>query len=299
LILKKIQNDELRAIVYMLSSAFLFNLTWMGVKGLQNELPLFELIFFRSFISLLFLLPFTIKHSKTLKAKQGWLLFARSLFGLIGMGLNFFALPFLSLGDLTAVFNTLPIIMALLAPFLLKERFNPKRFWLIVISFIGVCLVVKPGHSHFSIASLMPLTAAFAVALSMIFIRKLNKQNTSYIIAFYFTLFASIFSLPFCIANFVMPNAEQWLLLLEIGLTVSIAQVLLTKAYICAEASFVAPFGYSSVLWAYLGGMMFWNEVPDLLTLAGVIFITSSGILIMRQSKREKLVPAGIPALKT
>lgn len=296
---KKIQNKELKAIAYMLSSTFVFNLTWMGVKALENKLPLFELIFFRSFISLLFLLPLTLKHSKTIKPKQGWLLFLRSLLGIIGMGLNFFALPLLPLGDLTAIFNILPILMAFLAPLFLKEQFNPKRFWLIIISFIGVCLILKPGQHQFNITSLIPLAAAFAVCFSMLAIRKLNKQNTSYIIAFYFTLFASVASLPFCFTNFVMPNAQQWLLLLAIGFTVSIAQIFLTKAYICAEASFIAPFGYSSVLWAYLAGMLFWGEIPDLLTIAGSIFIVSSGIFIMRETKRKKLVPGGIPALKT
>src|SRR3989338_9424682 len=283
------QQNQLFGIILMIICSIFITISWAGVKLAGQTLPLFEIVFFRAFFSCLFLLPLMLKRSHSLKPKQPKLLLIRSFFGAVSMIMIFYSLKYFEIGNTSALFNTMPIFVALLAPLLSTESFHRKSFFMILISFGGICLIVKPDSNLLSNEALMALGSAFFMAIATVQLRKLYTTENTAMITFYFAAMMALLSLISCILDYTHPSLFEWGLLLTVGVTVTIAQLLGTKAYDYGDATIITPFSYVTVILSYLLGVLFWNEVPDLASIFGALIITLSGVLILRGRSGSKL----------
>jgi drug/metabolite transporter (DMT)-like permease len=285
-------------VLWMVVAQVLFATSWAAIKFLGTRIPLFELVFFRGAISFIIVIPIVLWKEETLRGNNYSALFLRSLFGSAAMIMAFYAMIHVDIGNASVLFNTLPIWVALLATPILGEAFSLRKLILITLGFGGIALILKPEAETLRIASFIAIAAGFLGALAMLFVRKMATSDSALIITLYFTGFTSLVSAPFAVTNYVPPTATEWIWLLVIGVSLTGAQVFMAHAYKFGHASTIAPFSYVSVICAYIFGIWFFGELPDILSAIGAAIIIFSGIGIMltkpTTARREEIRSAKV-----
>lgn len=308
------QNPFL-AISYKLISVVLFMLMAVLIKASSDEVPLLEAVFFRSFFAIPIIMAWVIWQGDWHRATRvtnfrGHLW--RGLIGSGGMICAFTALSLLPLPEVTALGYAAPLLTVIFGAWLLQERLRAFRIAAVILGFIGVIIVLLPKFSIegeeslwgnvAALGAMAALISACLRALSQIHIRRLTRTEESSAIVFYFSLIAStigLLSLPF---GWVMPSPSALICLIASGLIGGIAQLLLTTAYRYADTSLLAPFDYSSLLFALFFGYVVFGDIPTrelyfgapLVILAGIIIIWREHYLGMqRAEERTKLTPEG------
>lgn len=291
-------SPALRGIANIVLAVGLFAAMDALVKHLAVSYPVLQLVFFRSLFAFL---PLTllIAHSGGLSALAttrplGHVL--RSMTGLVSMLLFFLAFALLPLAEAIALSFAGPLFLTVLSIPLLGEQVGLRRWAAVIVGFLGVLIIVRPGAGVFGPEALIPVGAALAYAFAMIFVRKLSRSETNAAIVFYFTLSCTILSalgLPFV---WVTPTLADLPALIGIGLLGGAAQLFMTQAFRLAAAAVVAPFEYLAILFGIGFGYAFWGEIPDRWTLLGAAVVVASGLYILRREARRRAERALSPA---
>lgn len=219
-------------------------------------------------------------HNAPLQVLRGLLLPATTLF-------NFLALRDLQLAQTVSIFLTVPMIVTALAGPLLGEWAGPRRWAAIMVGFVGVLIVVRPGTEVFSISVIWSILAAITHSLYSIVTRKLAMQESQASLVFYSCIFATVLMAPPALIYGQMPgSAADFILLASLGVFGMGGHVLLVKASRLASASKVAPFVYSQILWMTMLGYFVFGDVPDGWTVAGASIICMSGFYIMNRERQ-------------
>jgi len=276
-------------ILWMITAQVLFAASWAAIKLLGNRLGVFEVVFFRGAISFVLLLVLTLIRERSLKGSNYRALFFRSLFGASAMILAFYAMTRMPVGNAATLFNTLPIFVAILAPFMLREPFLKRKLVMIVTAFAGIGMILKPGPDIFVGASMYAVIAGFLGALAMLYVRRMAKSDSTYIITLYFTAFTAAVSAPVALHDFKLPIGDEWIWIAFIGVSLTLAQLFMTHAYKLGHASTIAPFSYTSVIGAYVLGIVVFGEIPDAWSIAGAAVVIASGIGIMLSEPTTEL----------
>jgi drug/metabolite transporter (DMT)-like permease len=259
------------------------------VKLLSENLPSQNVLFFRNLFGLLILLPLIFKLGvSTLKTEKLKWHFLRSLSGVSAMYCFFFALSELPLADAMLLKISAPLFIPIIAFVWLSEHISLRAIMAILIGFLGVILVLKPtGAMH--IASIAGLIGGALAALAKVTIRRMSDTEPISRIVFYFGLISLLVATIPMFWFWQNPNQKEWMLLILLGGLGTFGQLFLTKAYTLAPASRIAPFTYSSILFAAAIGWVFWNEIITLLTVSGAFLIIMAGILIIQEKKISRL----------
>ncbi len=276
-------------IVAMLGSVFLFGTMDATVKWLSAGYPTWQIMFFRSLVALLPISIFVARAGgiRVLRTRRPGLHLLRATIGVSAMGSAFYGLGKLPLADAMAIFHSAPILMTALSVPLLGEKVGIRRWTAVIIGFLGVLLVVKPGSDVFSVYALFMLAAAFFVGIASNIIRTLSRTDDPACITFYFTLMATtvsgVLSLLF---GWNRPPAMDLALLFAVGILGGCAQYLMTLSFKNAEVGLVSPLKYVMIVIGGFFGYVIWGEVPDGLSLIGIFVIISSGVYTMHRETR-------------
>lgn len=257
------------------------------VKWVAQSHPTGQIVFFRNLFAFLPILlvvgrsgGIAVLHTRRI---GGHLL--RGVIGVAAMACFFGAYALLPLGDAVAIGMSGPIFMTALSMPLLGEPVGPRRWTAVVIGFLGVLVMTRPGAGVLDPGALLALGGALFYALAMVTIRHLSRSEHPTTIVFYFTLFATLaaaVSLPF--GQWVTP--ASWIdfaLLAMIGLIGGVAQFAMTHAFRLAPVAIVAPFDYLAVVFAMLIGYVVWGDVPDLWIVTGAAVVIASGLYILHR----------------
>lgn len=273
------------------------------VKGLEGALPVGEVIFFRSLVGVMPLLLWLtfqggiIQGIKTRNVKGH---IGRGLAGTCSMYLSYLSLIYISLTDATAINYAAPLFTVLLAAVVLREKVRLNRWLSVAAGFAGIVIMLS-GHLSLSgpprltvanlassVGVLLALLSALCTAGALIQIRYLSGKEKPGAIAFWFTIMTgatSLLTLPF---GWRLPQGEQLLLLLGCGLCGGLTQILLTLSLRYADASLLAPFDYSSLLWSVIIGLIFLGTLPEKLTLIGASLVACAGIYAVLSERRQR-----------
>ncbi|MCA0940416.1 DMT family transporter [Salipiger pacificus] len=301
--------SPLRGIALKLTSVVLFVIMSAIVKSVSDEVPIGEVVFFRSFFAIPVIfawLVWTGKLKTGLKVASPMAHFLRGIIGGGAMAFSFAALGLLPLPEVTALDYAAPPLTVVFAALLLGEKVRLFRISAVFIGLLGVLVIMLPmlTVSEVSPAVLwgigFVLTSAVLRALVQIHIRRMVQTEATSAIVFYFSLTTTVLSLLTLPFGWVMPEPGTLALLIGTGLIGGVAQILLTSAYKGAEAALLAPFDYASILFAILIGYVVFEEVPTVLMLVGSAIVVSSGIaIILRERalglKRFKARPGMTP----
>ena len=257
-----------------------------------------QIILARNAIGVVAVLAFVILARRGfggLRIQKIPLLLLRIVFGLAAAFFFFTGLRYLPLADAFAIAFTAPLLITALSVPLLGEKVGFRRWAAVVIGFIGVVIVVQPGTSSFQIEALLPLGAAFSYALTMIVSRRMTQDMTTSAIVFWSSLGAALLMSTLMPSQWRTPGLDDALLFLFMGLIGTLGMALITQAYRFAEASVIAPFDYSTLLWATLLGWLIWEDLPSPNVWLGASLLIASGLYILHRETRQRQ-PNGNPA---
>ena len=283
-------NNILKGILCIIIAGFGFALMSLFVK-LSGDLPSMQKGFFRNIIAVFISSIPLIKHWKVInipKNKTGWLvLISRSVFGTIGLVLNFYAISHISLADSSIIQKLSPFIIIILSYIFFKEEMTRFQFFSIIIAFIGIILIIKPsGNDIISMGALAALLGALCAGIAYTCVRYLGTHNISgEFIIFFFSSLSSLMLLPYLIFDYRSMSLYQLSMLLLAGISATIGQYGVTFAYKFAAAKNISVFDYSQVLFSGIFGYMFFGEFPDFQSLIGYIIVISVGIVLVLRSK--------------
>ncbi|MDU1910401.1 DMT family transporter [Fusobacterium sp.] len=281
-------SNKTKAVFSMLISALGFTLMSVAVKYLK-DIPLFEKVFFRNLVSLVVAFYLIKKSSSPVfgQKKNQLALLARSVFGLAGVILNFYAITHLTLADSTMLGKLSPIFVTIMACLFLKEKIDKEQIIGIFITFVGALLVIKPQFSLSIIPSISGLLSAAFSGTAYTLLRYLKDKENPDTIVFYFSIISVIGTLPFVLADYIMPTSTQFLLLLATGLFASIGQFGVTYAYKYSKATEVSIYTYSAIVFGILLGFIFFHEIPDILSLLGGGLIIAMAYYTFRHNQKK------------
>ena len=302
------KNNNPKGIIFILLGMFVFSIQDSIMKYIYSFVSLYEIYLIRTLVSFVIILLFLKITKKPIifKTQYPLLTFCRILLFFFGFSSFYISLTVLPLITATALFFVTPFLITIFAKFFLKEQIGPRRWLAVIIGFIGVYVILNPDFNNFDYMSLTPILCAFCYSLSMIIIKITSEKDSVYTQTFTFYLGAIIISVIFYFTfgdgqyNTIDHPASQFifrewfanlensmLLMIATGFTASVAFLLLFSAYRIASPAVVSPFEYSILVWSSLSGWLFFNEVPDLKTIIGIILIVCGGIYIFIREKAQ------------
>lgn len=280
-------------------SALVFTMMSAVLKTLMDRYPTGEVVFFRSFFAILPLwlwLGWKGDLINGLRTKNVIGHFKRGLLGTGGMSLGFAALSYLPLHDAIAIGYTSPLIVVVLAAIFLNEKIRAYRWTAVAVGFIGVLIMLSPYLTPETftggltagpaIGAICALLGAVCSAGAMIQVRKLTGTEKTGAIVFYFFVLASALSFCTIIFGWRMPDGADLALFILGGFLGGVGQILLTESYRYADASVIAPFEYTTMIWALLFGWVLFGDLPTLTILIGAAIVAGTGLFIVWREHR-------------
>jgi drug/metabolite transporter (DMT)-like permease len=270
-------------ILLMVTATTLFSFMWALAKVLSARYPIVEVTFFRSIFGFLPVSVMVATHGgwAALRVhkfpKHVW----RTILGVTGLGLGIFSYHLMPLADAVAISFASPLVVTALSMPLLGERVGLYRWTAVIVGFVGVLIIVRPGGDMFNLGAVAAVVAACLTGLVYITLRQLNRIDRPVTIVFYFILLSSVFTsipLPFV---WVAPTMQDWGLAAALGLCGGCAQYCMTRAFGLARAAVISPFGYMGLLWSGLLGWLIWNDVPGVNVFLGAPIVIGSGLAIL------------------
>lgn len=251
-----------------------------------------EMVFYRGLAALALLVPYmavTRPASVFTTRRMGAHLY-RALVGNLGVGFVFWAYTLLPMTDTTALLFAAPLFTTALSPLLLKERIDSARWLAVLVGFCGVLLIVRPSPALLGQpAALIGLAAALMMALVDMALRNLGRTDDPLTTVFFFIVIGVLISGAYTLFWGSRPRLEHLGILAAMGLFTAIQQVAKTTAYRHAEASFLAPYTYTAIIWATMAGWLFWKDLPSLAVVLGTVVIIASNLfLIWRERAPSK-----------
>ena len=258
-------------------------------KELRPELPVIVIIWGRYFFHLLLIFIMFPKRIPTLLDCSDKLLqIVRSVLVLLATACMFFALGYMPLADAVAITFVAPLLIVALSAVLLKEVVGPRRWGAVIVGFIGVMVIIRPGAGTFQIAALLPLTAALFYAIFQIITRIISHRSDPLNMLFYTAVTGAVVMTAIVPFSWQTPSYDQWLMLVAIGLLGGLGHYALIRAYERSETSLVAPFAYTEIIWATLLGFMVFGDFPDIYTFFGTVIIITSGVYILQRERKMR-----------
>lgn len=283
------EQRPLAAIAWMLLTMGLFVSMDAIAKILTQTLPPGEIVWGRFMFHAIFVVLFLNRRlPATLRAGRPGLQLLRSAFLMITTGFFFFGLKHLGLATMSAIMFVTPLLVTLLSMPILGEKVGWRRITSVAVGFAGALIIIRPGSDSIGLAALLPLTAALFNAAYHLSTRVLSRTDAALTTVGYTAIVGAVMSHFALLGGWVTPDATGWTLLVSLGLLGCLGHFTLVKAYSLANAAVAAPFGYTSLVWATLFGLVLFGELPDLWTVAGASVIVGSGLYILYRERAKK-----------
>jgi drug/metabolite transporter (DMT)-like permease len=289
--LGKVRNIK-SGVMLSLCSTFFFSVMYLFTKLASKHIPTAEIAFFRGLIGVFLVVPYMLYKHVPLTSGNKKLLFMRGLLGGIAVLLSFYAVSRMKLSEVSILLQTTPIFVVVFARMFLKEKL-PKSFYLLMcVSICGVLFVIKPSFDSIgSIPAMLALLSAMIASIAYVCIKSLRKTHSTHIVVLYFTVAALVVPVPLMWHDFVIPNLSDLGLLLVVGISATIAQFFMTKAYGVEKAGLVSMVNYTTVFFNMFWDIVVWSAILDIGSLiGGALIILSSVILTLRSYSSSQIV---------
>ena len=271
---------------YTLISVICASIMVIIVKVLSETTNIYSILFYRGFFGFI-LVTFLLIKIKTnqLYTKKIHVHFLRGAINAAALFFWFNALVLSPLAEVSAIGNSAPIFATLLAILLLKEKIFFKRILAIILGFIGVLMIVKPGNLQIEIGYYYALIAAVLWGFLVIFLKNLSKTENFFSVIFYFQLFLFVFFGIFFYKEIEVINQNNFFWLLAMAVFGNLSQLFYFQALKYKDVTYVTPFEYLRFVIITILAIIFFNENPTLSTYLGslVIFV---GILIISLDRK-------------
>lgn len=278
-------------VVLSLCSTFFFSVMYLFTKLSSQNIPTAEITFFRGLIGLVIIVPYMLHNGISITSGNKKLLILRGLLGGVAVLLSFYAVSRMKLSEVSILLQTTPIFVIVFARMFLKEKLPKSFYLLLLLSACGVFFVIKPDFDSIgSIPAILALLSAIIASVAYVCIKSLRRTHDTHIVVLYFTATAMLVPIPLMWKDFVMPGLNDMLLLLMVGVSATIGQFFMTKAYGVEKAGLVSMVNYTTVFFNMFWDIIVWNAVLDLGSLlGGALIILSSVLLTLRTYSQAQL----------
>ena len=279
----------------MLLAALMFSGLNTTVRLASTQVPVLEVMFFRNFFNLVFMLPWLFRIGfAVLKTDRLGLHALRSGFGLTSMFLQFTALSLMPLAEATALSFTTPLFATIGMALVVGERVRARRWSAIAVGFVGVVVMLWPALAApetlaVGAPALMMLCGSMIVGGGFTCVKLLSRTESPNVMVFYMGLFMAPVSLIPALFVWVWPSPIGWLYLIGVGTCATSAHLFFNRAFAATDASAVLPFDYTRLLIVAVFGFVLFGEMPSLWTWAGAGTIVAANIYIaQREAARAR-----------
>ncbi|TXH67990.1 MAG: EamA/RhaT family transporter [Thiothrix sp.] len=294
-------KDQALGIQLMALGVILLPAMDAAAKVMGDTIAAASIVLARFGFQSLFLLPFVWRELYLPRGQELRLHLWRAL-GICSSTLCFFAaIQVMPQVDALAIFFTMPLLVTLLAPWMLGEKIGWRRLSAVGVGMIGALIIIQPGRSPFGSIAILPLIAALGFAFYLLITRKLARSSATqkgvsvFTMQFYSGVFGSLMILliiilmqPFQLHAFTMqwPELWQWQQLILVGILASVGHVMVTKAFQYADASVLAGFQYTELISAAVLGWWLFGDIPTLNTWIGSAILVGSGLYVFHREKQ-------------
>jgi drug/metabolite transporter (DMT)-like permease len=219
------------------------------------------------------------------KTKYPKLQFLRSVALMMATTLFFFAFSKLGLAEASAIFNISPVLITLGAFLFLREQIGPRRVIGIVVSLLGALIIIRPGSGVFTVYALLPLGAAIFYSTYSLATRFVGTGESPWTSLFYSAIFGAICYSIYIVFHWNPMSSNALLLTIIIGLFGTAGHICLIRALTLGEASLVAPFIYTNLLFTTIWGLVLFGNFPDFWTIAGALIIVAAGVYVWARDR--------------
>jgi len=280
-----------RGIALILASTVFLGASDVTAKYLSATLPSIEIAWIRFTVFALVMVPAMLPASPlyALRTERRGLQLMRGV-ALLGSSLFFITgLSFLPIAEASATGFVAPLFVTALSIFFLGERVGVRRWLATAVGLIGVLIILRPGSGAFHPAAFFPIVSALAWACTLIMTRMMSGKDRA-ITTMTYSSIAGV-----CILSMLVPFvwvAPSWhdiLFGIFIGIASTAGQWIVVLAFRYADASVLAPFSYTQLLWVSLLGFAIFGEIPDIWTVTGAVFIVASGLYTAHRERIRHL----------
>lgn len=274
-----------RGILCLVGATTLFSGVNMAAKWLSATYPVGEIVFFRSFVSLLPCLFLVMTHGgfAMLRTQHLGRHGVRCFYGFVSLTTAFLSFSLMPLGDAVAIGYAGPLFVTVLSVFILGDRVGKHRWSAVAVGFLGVLIMAAPTGVVPPLGAATALANALFYAMSMISVRQLGATETPAAMMFYHTGFSTLFALLLLPFGWVTPGWADLGLLCAIGLVGGFSQWLVIQAFRQAPPSSLSPFTYIGLVWAMVWGWVVWGDVPTVQLLLGAALVVAGGLYILHR----------------
>ena len=267
-------SDRNKGIMFIILSAFGFVVMSAFIK-LSGDLPSFQKTFFRNLVSCIIAFLLILKHKESFfgKKENQKILILRSIFGTLGIILNYYAIDKLVLSDANMLNKLSPFFVIIFCAIFLKEKIKPNQAIAVGVAFVGALFIIKPSFNFDMIPSTAGIMGAIFAAAAYTCLRVLGSKEKFYTVVFYFSLFSTISILPFTIVVYKSMTITQLIYLILAGVFASIGQFGITLAYKYAPAKEISIFDYSNIIFSAIISIVVFSAIPDIFSIIGYIII--------------------------
>ena len=261
-----------------------------GVKLLSDDLHPIIICFYRCLMGLIIITPFVARNNfKALQTDNMRLQIFRALINIISMICWFSAIGMMHFEKATALGFTTPLFTTVLAVLILGEVIRFHRTAALLLGFVGILIIIRPGYMPFEFGTILMLIASFSFSFVLIFVKKLSATDSSLTIIFYHLLYMTpaFFILSFFYWESI--NFNQLIIFILMGASGLLSHWCLAQAFKMSDTTFVMPLQFTKLIWASLIGLFIFAEQPDIWTwVGGVIIFISVVYITYREAFKKK-----------
>lgn len=282
-------SDRNKGIVFIILSAFGFAVMSAFIK-LSGDLPSIQKTFFRNLVSCIIAFSLILKYKESAfgSKENRKILILRSIFGTLGIILNFYAIDRLVLSDANMLNKLSPFFVIIFSAIFLKEKIKSNQAIAVIIAFIGALFIIKPTLNFAIIPYVAGILGAIFAAAAYTCLRVLGGKEKFYTVVFFFSLFSTVSIFPFAIMAYKSMTIIQFVYLVLGGVFASIGQFGVTLAYKYAPAKEISIFDYSNIIFSAIISIVVFNVIPDKYSFIGYIIIFSASYYMFLNNKKTK-----------
>jgi drug/metabolite transporter (DMT)-like permease len=288
-------SDNLRGILLMNLAMLVFTLNDTAMKAVMQTMPLFQAITLRGIITTAGLLAMALVMRQLVllpPRRDMGIMTLRTAAEVVATLTFLTALQHMDLANLSAIMQSLPLVVTLAAALIFKERIGWRRLSAILVGFVGVILIIQPGTSGFTVWSLLGLASVLTVMIRDLAARGVSSAVPSLTVALWASVAVTVMGgIGILFEDPVPLTSWNALLLLAAAANLIIGYLTVVMVMRAGDIGLIAPFRYMSLIWALLAGWLLFNSLPDALTLLGAAIVVGSGIFTLLRERQLKRAP--------
>ena len=274
-------NNNIKAVLLATVASFCAVLMSVFLKLAQNDINVFTAGFLRFFFGLIVIFPFIIKSNFNIyKTNNLKFHLIRSFINVPMMILGFAALMYIPLEQIKAIGFLSPILVVILSVLILKEKIYIIRILALIIGFVGVLIILRPGIIEINIGAYMVLLSGLLWSTVIIITKFMSKEDSPMTILTYQYTFVTIFTLPFALIYWTNPTLNSFYYILLAAIVGTVLHLCINNSYRLADLSVIQPVWFTQLIFASVFGFSIFGEIPDGWTWAGGILVFTSVLII-------------------